>query len=403
MDARPPAPDSERPPGGPPGGRPAPPWDERVGVAAPVGRDGPLIASRLSAAGVPAEVCADLGALGVGVGAGRLGVVILTTESVIGANGAADAFRRTLAEQPPWSDVPVLLLAAPGQTAGDSARALGRAVPSGATVLDRPLSSSSLVAAARLAVLARRRQLDVRDLLVALGDANATLESRVEARTAEVRRLAAALTLAEHEERRRVAHLLHEDLQQRLYGLQIKLGLLGRHVAADGAALLDEAERVLDEAARLTRTLSHEMAPPVLGGGDVAELLEWLAEQAGRLHGLRVDVDVADGLMVGEDDLRVLLHRVLQELLFNVSKHAGTGRARLTAEPVGGAGGAVRVTVSDDGAGFDAAGGRGGLGLASVRERVGLVGGRLAVDSAPGAGTRVTVEVPAGGADRAVS
>ena len=371
------------------------PGTERVGVLAPVGRDAALIAARLASAGVDAEVFASADALCDGVARGRAGVVVLTSETLRHAASAA-RLRATLAAQPAWSDVPLVLLVESGRPAGEGVRLLDRAgVGRNATVLERPLSTASLVGTVRIAVLARRRQVEVRDLLLALEDANRTLEARVESRTAEVRRLAAALTLAEQEERRRVAYLLHDDLQQRLHGLQITMALLEKAVGGDptGGGLVEKADAALAEAVCLTRSLSHDLAPPVLRGGDLAELLHWLADWAQDLHGLTVEVD-AGGVSGLDEAVRVLLYRAIRELLFNAAKHAGTDRARLTARPTADG---VRVVVEDEGVGFETGAlvaGAGGLGLAAVRERLELVGGRFEVASGPGRGTRVTIEVP---------
>jgi signal transduction histidine kinase len=91
----------------------------------------------------------------------------------------------------------------------------------------------------------------------------------------------------------------------------------------------------------------------------------------------------------------VLVYQLVRELLYNVAKHAGTDRARVTAER---AGHRVRVVVEDEGVGFDPATleevAGVGLGLPSVRDRLELVGGRLDVESRPGEGTRVALEVP---------
>ncbi len=235
-----------------------------------------------------------------------------------------------------------------------------------------------------------RAEAEVREL-------NATLEARVAARTSEVHRLARALTLAEQEERRRIAHLLHEDLQQILYGAQIK--------ASIGEA--KQLDALLQRAATLTRSLAHELAPPLLRGQGLAELFEWVAAQKQELHGLTVDVEVRGTVEVPEEHLRVLLYQLLRELLFNVAKHAETGRARIVADAVTRDDGqpVVRIVVEDEGVGFDPelllSGARGpgparGLGLASVRERLELVGGQLSIWSVAGGGTRVTVEVPIG-------
>jgi PAS domain S-box-containing protein len=214
---------------------------------------------------------------------------------------------------------------------------------------------------------------------------NETLEARVEERTRQVRELSRALTLAEQAERRRLAHLLHDDLQQVLHGAQIQ-------------AEVGNAERVaalLDDAVGMARSLSHELSPPLLSGERLVDLLDWVAQRKRSLYGLDVEVEVAGECLMPEEDLRVLIYQLVRELLYNVAKHAGTDRARVTAER---AGHRVRVVVEDEGVGFDPATleevAGVGLGLPSVRDRLEIVGGRLDVESTPGEGTRVALEVP---------
>lgn len=220
----------------------------------------------------------------------------------------------------------------------------------------------------------------------ALRRMNETLEERVEERTRQVRELSRSLALAEQEERQRIAHVLHDGLQQSLFGARV-------------AAAAGDTERVgtiLDEAMEVARTLSHSLSPPFLEGEDVEDLLRWVAERHRLRYGMEVEVEAAGDVPVPDPALRVLLYQIVRELLFNVTKHAGTDRVRVVAKR---ADGHVRVVIEDAGVGFDPRDLKRstGLGLRSVRERVDLIGGRLSIASAPGAGTRITLTLPAGG------
>jgi signal transduction histidine kinase len=226
---------------------------------------------------------------------------------------------------------------------------------------------------------------DLKRAQEALRELNETLEARVEERTRQVRELSRALTLAEQQERQRIAYILHDDLQQVLFAAKL----------AGAAGDAEQFERVIDQAIDLTRSLSHELSPPLLKDEDLSGLLEWVADKKMERYGLEVEVDVGHGTSLPDADLRILFYQLVRELLFNVAKHAQTDRARVVAER---AGVFVRVRIEDEGVGFDPAvleeARSVGLGLASVRERLELVGGRLDVESAPGRGTRITMEVP---------
>ncbi len=260
-----------------------------------------------------------------------------------------------------------------------------------ATALEQALQWAVETAALRRAVAEHQAEiLEQRDRLAAQAAALEHTNRTIREQEVRVRELAQALTLAEQEERQRIAHVLHDDLQQTLAGALI--------LASAGAT--DRLEAALGRAVRTARTLSHELAPPLLRGGDLAELLAWMATWSRELYGLDVEVATEGVVIVDQEHVRILLYRVLREILFNVAKHAGTGEARITAYGADGDS-MVRIAVEDDGAGFEAAGVVSGTGLASVRERLELVGGRLSITTAPGDGTRVTVEIPAGPRDEA--
>ena len=229
---------------------------------------------------------------------------------------------------------------------------------------------------------------------------NETLEERVVERTTQVRALASTLTLAEQEERRRISQILHDDLQQRLYGIQMRVLSIINDVAANNQTRLPRyAQEVYDwigDAIQTTRQLTVDLSPPVLKNEGLVDALAWLATQMAAVNGLQVTIQASDPCIVPQEDMRVLLFQSVRELLFNVVKHAATDHA--TVELAETTTGELRIVVRDEGRGFDitAVAGKqsGGFGLFSVRERLNLFGGQMAIKSAPGQGTEITIYAP---------
>jgi signal transduction histidine kinase len=235
---------------------------------------------------------------------------------------------------------------------------------------------------------------------------NETLEQRVAERTATATRraaqlqaLAAELTQAEHRERRRLAQILHDHLQQLLYAARLGLESLRRHETIDPALqeTIEQVDGLLGECIAESRSLTVQLCPPVLQEAGLAAAVDWLGRQMEQTHGLKVEVEVSSEAEPESEAVRILLFEAARELLFNVVKHAETGRARVALAT---ADDRICLTVSDEGAGClptkldsDQAG-SGGFGLFSIRERLGLMGGRLKIDTAPGRGTCVTICAP---------
>ncbi len=256
-----------------------------------------------------------------------------------------------------------------------------------AASLERAMRGTAETAALRRAVAAQQAQL-------------AAQAVALDARHREVRELASALTLAEQAERARVSALLHDHLQQYLFGAQMMLLSLRRRPDLDSVLSgLTRVDETLTQCIDVTRRLTLDLTPPVLDGEDYGRALEWLATHITATHGLAVTVTLDDPVVIENRELRVLLTEMVRELLFNAVKHAGTNEARVR---LSAADGAVCIAVEDDGAGFDPAALRAerGFGLFSVRGRLELFGGHLALDAAPGAGTRAVLTVPLDGADR---
>ena len=224
---------------------------------------------------------------------------------------------------------------------------------------------------------------------------------QLEERAGQLRMLSSQLVRAEQHERQRVAHILHEHFQQLLAGAKFDVSLLQSQLCGQDACkappILERINQVLDRSIAESRSLSVELSPPILYAGCLADALNWLGRWMQDKHGLAVEVQADRATNPPAEDIRILLFHAVRELLFNVVKHARAKQASVqlaACQPD-----LVRVIVRDDGVGFvpeqlrlkaDAAS---GFGLFSLRERLALLGGRLEIDSRPGDGTSITLEV----------
>lgn len=214
-------------------------------------------------------------------------------------------------------------------------------------------------------------------------------------RSDQLHRLAAELTLVEQRERQRLAHVLHDGLQQILVGAKFRLALLSRSENLDLATR--EVSDLLDDAIATSRSLTAELSPPILRQGGLDQALEWLARLMYDKHGLTVNLSLQGKFESVPDEVILMLFQGTRELLFNVAKHAGVKEVRVCA---GLSEGQIRIVVQDDGAGFDAslprspAKGSSGFGLFSIRERLFLLGGYMKIESAPGRGCRIELVAP---------
>jgi PAS domain S-box-containing protein len=244
--------------------------------------------------------------------------------------------------------------------------------------------------------------------------AAAALQERtaaLEYRTAQLSRLASDLTLAEHHAREELAKMLHDGLQQLLLVAAVNLDQQLKRDAQLGVAsdeLVVQARSGLDEAIAAARSLSIELYPPVLQSSGLPAALTWLAEQTRKKYGLDVQITADPAANSARKDIRTLLFESVRELLINAVKHAEADRVaiELALDPDD----ALRITVTDEGVGFDPAGlldraktGRVGWGLFSIRERLTLLGGRFEIESAPGKGTIFRLIAPRGAAQEAVA
>ncbi len=237
----------------------------------------------------------------------------------------------------------------------------------------------------------------------ALRDLNATLESKVARRTEELQhrarqlqKLTLEMSEAEDRERKRLAAILHDDVQQIIAAAKFHLTVLRNRVKDDASvqAIGSQIDQMLKEAVEKSRGLSHELSPAALYG-DFAEALDQLARQMQAKHGLVVQVHATGQVHLQSDAVKAFLYRTVQELLFNAVKHAQVKEARIRVRQCGRC---VGLSVSDRGRGFDPQELRetAGFGLLSIRERIELLGGRMKIKSAKGKGSSFYIVVPDG-------
>ena len=214
---------------------------------------------------------------------------------------------------------------------------------------------------------------------------NERLQAELRTQLAELRESRARIVRAADDERRRVERDLHDGAQQRLLGIGMALQLLRSSKGDDERTreLLDETEIEVQAALHELRELARGIHPAVLADNGVAAAVRTLAERSP----VPVDVDAVDERLPAE--IETAVYFVVAEALANVAKHAHATKASVQ---VGHENGSVRVEVHDDGVGGAALDGGGGLrGLA---DRAGALNGRLRVESRPGSGTSVVVEIP---------
>ncbi len=214
----------------------------------------------------------------------------------------------------------------------------------------------------------------------------------------ERKRVMQTVLRATDEQRLRLAADLHDGPVQALAALGLRLSRLGRRLRggdAKGAeALLSDLEqRLAGEIAGLRRLVA-ELRPPVLDQFGLETALRRQVEAFQADSGLECQLEAALGTPLAPE-LETVLYRVTQESLANVGKHANAARVRIS---LGADNGLVRLRISDDGVGFDPSqearlAAEGHFGLAGMRERVELVGGRFLVDSHLGEGTTIGVEL----------
>jgi signal transduction histidine kinase len=196
---------------------------------------------------------------------------------------------------------------------------------------------------------------------------------------------------AQEQERARLARELHDETGQALASILLGLRSLEQTLDSESAlARVASVRELVVTTLHDVRRLAVELRPAALDDFGLQAALERLVETYSAGASATVDLEVRVGSERLPSDVETTLYRIVQESLTNVTKHARAERVSVLLTRTDRA--AVLV-VEDNGSGFDEAQRTDGLGLAGMRERVGLVGGRLRVETSP-AGTTIAVEIP---------
>jgi signal transduction histidine kinase len=222
----------------------------------------------------------------------------------------------------------------------------------------------------------------------------------------QLRQLSRQILLTQEEERREISRELHDVIAQTLTGINLRLAALKKDAALDTKGLdrnIARTQKLVEKSVNIVHQFARELRPAVLDDLGLIPALHSFVKIFSKRTRIHVRLKVFAGVehLDGNNDneKRTALYRIAQEALNNVARHAKAGRVELNIQKIHRA---VRMEISDDGKSFEVehvlrARGNKQLGLLGMRERVEMVGGTFCVESGPGKGTTVRVEIPFAG------
>jgi signal transduction histidine kinase len=214
----------------------------------------------------------------------------------------------------------------------------------------------------------------------------------------QLRYLVSELLLTEERERRRLAGDLHDSISQSLAFSKIELDKLRKSLSSSFLdRQLNKISELITQAIQQIRTMIFELSPPVLYDIGLAAAIEHIANKMQKQFGIHIYVTEDKQRKELAEDLCVLVFRAVQELLFNVIKHAQAQQVNISITRNDQN---IKVCVEDDGIGFDTVeidlclDKKERYGLYSIKERLQHVNGRFNIVSKPGQGARIIISVP---------
>jgi signal transduction histidine kinase len=377
---------------------------ECVLIIAPIGQDADTMAALLDAEGFETRICDGSNQCARQLKDG-VGVLLLTEEALESAQGSLvlDA----LQTQPPWSELPFIILTSGGESRRVGLLNLAAAAAGTVTLLERPISALTLVRSVQVALRSRRRQYQVRDLVTQLANLNQTLEDRVRARTRDLRTanqelkneiqrrkgLEGEILAISDREQQRLGQELHDGLCQHLTAVAFMARSVGLRLKDHRVIDVKDIERIaqlVNDAATDTRNLSRALHRIDVDAAGLVAALEDLVDR--EIWKTPCRLEVKPSFRVENDAAAAQLYCIAREAVINANKHA---QARQIVVELDRSGKEIVLRVIDDGVGFpDNPKPNRGLGSHIMDYRSRLIGARLEINSPKQGGTRVACYLP---------
>ncbi len=371
--------------------------DEHVIIIAPVGQDAEAMAVALDTEGFETQICHGLDE-NFRQFTDSAGALLITEEALESAQGSL--LLDALKAQPPWSELPLIILTSGGELRRAGLLDLAAAAAGTVTLLERPISTLTLLRSVQVALRSRRRQYQVRDLVTQLANLNQTLEDRVRERTVELfasnkklksemgrrKGLEGEILAISDREQQRLGQELHDGLCQHLTAVafmarSVALRLKNHRVI--DAADIEKIAQLVNDAATDTRNLSRALHRIDIDAAGFVAALEDLVD---------CRLEVKPSFQIEDDAAAAQLYRIAREAVINANKHA---QARHIVVELDRSGKEIVLRVIDDGVGFpDKPKLKQGLGSHIMDYRARLIGARLEIDSSKQGGTCVACYLP---------
>ena len=231
----------------------------------------------------------------------------------------------------------------------------------------------------------------LRDVTERVRAEHALLESKQ-----ELRELASAAHTVREQEKSRIARELHDELAQSLTSVKMDLSAAREDLPTSQqqlSAKLEGMQNMIDDMVTATRRIAADLRPLMLDDLGLVPAAEWLAQNFTARTGIHCNFSVDPPELQLSDPYATAIFRILQESLTNIARHAHASLVEITLD---GNGGEIILRVRDNGCGFDPTAPRkpASFGLVGLRERVTLLGGGISIDSAPGRGSVIEIQIP---------